>query len=775
MKTSNHGRMAMTVLCAALAACGGSSDAPAALPASVTITHDVRVEAGTAEVFATDIATTSGLTFRWDFGDGSSASGPTASHAYAKSGQYQVTLAVVNSAEDLRTSIASIQVGAYSNVAGFDCTQPDSTGWCWQHAIVTGHQINDVAFVDATHAWAVGDALTILKSSDGGSNWTHVAIDASLAPASLRSVRFYDTMHGMALSDQGNALQTSDGGVTWKLNTLGGSIYVGGVSNFVDYSASRIIVESYYAGNASMSVDGGATWTMIAGSGQLQAVATDCWSVYSTSVVRAAGCGPTGTTPLTISSIANGYQYLQAGSFASSTQGLMVGYGYDYTTGVQVSLAWVTSDSGANWTNFQMNGLPYSLFNGLALRMTDEQNGTLYATGDLTAYSTTNGGHDWTAITSSPTLTQTWSGYRATGFQGSVMWQVSGSSLAISGDRGQTWSTATVHDEDAAYQSGGATSLAVMQYTDANDFVVSAAHRFYVTHDAGKTFTRILGADSRDAGASTAAGFFFDSKHGKFATSHGAILSTADGGRTWTRSDYPVNSGTAIALHFTSATEGWLLLDGKLEHTTDAGATWSMPLTSTAMTGVQGMSWADATHAWAWTYGGLFGTADGGKSWTQLTSPNVNYGVTSAVMTGALTGVANTSYGSYTTTQDGGLTWQAATGAAGYGTLVAGMGQTVWSLAYTPTRSKDGGHTWRAAGPANYGGTITGIAFADDLHGWMITTTGAVLHTIDGGDTWSAQPVGTDLALQAIVAVDSMTAWVITRDGQVLSTATSGN
>jgi photosystem II stability/assembly factor-like uncharacterized protein len=775
MKTLIHGRMAVAVLCAALAACGGSSDAPAALPASVAITHDARVEAGSAEVFATDIATTSGLTFHWDFGDGSSASGPTASHAYAKSGQYQVTLAVANSAEDLRTSTASIQVGTYSNVAGLDCTQPDSTGWCWQHAIVTGHQINDVAFVDATHAWAVGDALTILKSSDGGSTWTRVATDAGLASASLRSVRFYDAMHGMVLSDQGNALQTSDGGATWKLNTLGGSVYAGGVSSFVDYSASRIIVESYTTASASMSVDGGATWAMVAGSGQLLATATDCWSVYGMSVERAAGCGPTGTAALTTSSITNGYQYLQAGGFASATQGLVVGYNYDYTTGVQSALAWATSDGGDNWSSFQANGLPYSYFYALALRMADGQNGTLYTPGDLTAYGTTNGGHDWTTITSSPTLTQTWTGYRATGFLGSVMWQAAGSSLAISGDRGQTWSTATVHDEDAVFQGGAATSMSLMQYADANDFVVSASHRFYVTHDAGKTFTRVLGADPRDAGAGTAAGFFFDSKHGKFATSHGAILSTADGGRTWTRNDYPVNSGTPVALHFVSATEGWLLLDGKLEHTTDAGASWSMPLINSAMAGVQGMSWADATHAWAWTYGGLFGTADGGKTWTQLASPNVNSGVTSAVMTGALTGVANAGYGSYLTTQDGGLTWQAATGAVGYGTLVAGAGQTVWSLSYASMRSKDGGRTWQAAGPASSSGAITGLAFADDLHGWMITTTGAVLHTIDGGDTWSAQPVGTDLALQAVVAVDSTTAWVITRDGQVLSTATAGN
>ena len=171
MKTSIHGSIAVAALCAFLAACGGSDSppAPTVLPASVSIANDARAEAGAASTFKTDLPTATGLTFLWDFGDGSTGAGATASHAYAKPGTYQVTLAVTNDAQDLRTAMSTIEVGAYANVSGLVCSQADSAGWCWQHAIVMGHQINDVFFVDATHAWAVGDGLTILKSSDGGS------------------------------------------------------------------------------------------------------------------------------------------------------------------------------------------------------------------------------------------------------------------------------------------------------------------------------------------------------------------------------------------------------------------------------------------------------------------------------------------------------------------------------------------------------------------------------------------------------------------------------
>ncbi len=781
MKTSIHGSIAVAALCAFLAACGGSSDSPpppTVLPASVAIANDARAEAGAASTFKTDLATTTGLTFRWDFGDGSTGTGATASHAYAKPGTYQVTLAVANDAEDLRTATSTIEVGAYANVKGLVCSQADSAGWCWQHAIATGHQINDVFFVDATHAWAVGDGLTILKSSDGGSTWTQAAVDPSIATASLRSVRFYDANHGMVLNDQGSALQTSDGGATWTLNSLGyPNFYYGGQAGFVEYDTNRIVIDSPYGGTAAVSVDGGATWSATANTGQMQATATDCWSFYTYSVQRAAGCGTTATTSLAASSVANGNQYFLGGAFASPTQGLVVGFNLDYATYTTTAVAWSTTDGGASWNNFAPVGLPsgYSYYYAQTLRMSDALNGTLYSPNDIAGYLTQDGGAHWSAIVSSAALTESYNSYRAMGFTaGGAMWQSSGNRVSLSTDGAQTWHDATVSDEGGAALYTQSTALTVLQYTDASNFVVAASHRFYVTHDAGQTFKRILGPDSRDAGAPSAAGFFFDVHNGKFITGNGALLSTTDGGRSWTRSDYPTTSGQPVALNFTSATEGWMVINGLLEHSTDGGATWAMPLTNASMTGLQGMSWGDATHAWTWNYGTLFVTADAGATWTAAVLP-VNFSVTTAVMTGPGSGVIGTSYGgNFATTQDGGATWQAASGVNSSGRLVRAGGQTVWSVSNSPMRSKDGGRTWQSAGPYNPGTAVTGLAFADEQHGWMITN-GVVLHTVDGGDSWMAQPVGSDLLLEAIVAVDAQTAWIITRDGQILSTATAGN
>jgi photosystem II stability/assembly factor-like uncharacterized protein len=778
MKTSYRGSFAVAALCASLVACGGGGGdspppTPTVLPASVAIANDARAEAGTATTFHTDVATATGLTFRWDFGDGSAGNGPTASHAYAKPGIYTVTVAVANDAEDLRTATSTILVGAYTNVSGLSCSQGDSAGWCWQHALVTGHQINDVFFVDATHAWAVGDDLTILKSADAGATWTAVAVDSTIAPVSLRSVRFYDAAHGMALDSQGGALQTADSGATWTTVSLGASIY-GGPRTFVAYGANRIVLQSPYYNSSALSTDGGSTWTPIGMTGLMQATSTDCWSFTYSAVLRDAGCGPTPTTSLS-PSISNGNISIATGAFANDNQALVIASGYSYTTGLQQTLGWSTADGGATWTALTPAGLPAYMSYSMTLNMTDAQSGLLYSPSALAAYATSNGGLDWVTVTPSAALTQANAYNPAAGTIGNVFWQSAGNHVSLSTDRGQTWHDATVHAEDAAFL-GAQPSATVTQYIDANDFVVAIASRFYITADGGQTFRQMFGPDSRDASAQFAAGEFTDIHHGRFLTSNGALLSTADGGRTWNRQDYPSSGPSPVAMHFTSATEGWLVLGGKLAHSTDGGATWSTPLTNASMTSLTGMSWGDATHAWVWNYSQLYYTLDAGATWTQATLP-ANVTVNSATMTGALTGMVASYYGSGgATTQDGGVTWQPVSTNVNIGNVVHTRGQTVWSLAsYSLARSKDGGRTWQVAGPAPSSASYMGISFADDLHGWLVGANGTVLRTIDGGDTWAAQPVGSDIVPLGVVAVDSMTAWIITNNGQVLATASAGN
>lgn len=51
----------------------------------------------------------------------------------------------------------------------------------------------------------------------------------------------------------------------------------------------------------------------------------------------------------------------------------------------------------------------------------------------------------------------------------------------------------------------------------------------------------------------------------------------------------------------------------------------------------------------------------------------------------------------------------------------------------------DDGKTWRQATRVPVQSTLTSVAFTDDKHGWAVGHWGVIIHTDDGGETWSLQ------------------------------------
>ena len=77
-----------------------------------------------------------------------------------------------------------------------------------------------VAFSDATHGWAVGDAGAVLATADGGATWSK---QSSGTTANPRAVAFSDATHGWAVGFGGAILATTDGGANWIAQTSGSS------------------------------------------------------------------------------------------------------------------------------------------------------------------------------------------------------------------------------------------------------------------------------------------------------------------------------------------------------------------------------------------------------------------------------------------------------------------------------------------------------------------------------------------------------------------------
>jgi len=81
-------------------------------------------------------------------------------------------------------------------------------GWFWQNPLPQGNWLQSVYFVDESNGWAVGNAGTILKTTDGGISWI---TNNSFTMDLLNSVYFTDLNNGIAAGWDGLILKTTDG------------------------------------------------------------------------------------------------------------------------------------------------------------------------------------------------------------------------------------------------------------------------------------------------------------------------------------------------------------------------------------------------------------------------------------------------------------------------------------------------------------------------------------------------------------------------------------
>jgi hypothetical protein len=85
-------------------------------------------------------------------------------------------------------------------------------GWFWQNPLPQGNILKDIHIFDANTSIAVGDYGTILKTTNGGTNWTN---QTSGTTNWLRPVHFVDMNTGWAVGEFGTILKTTTSGVTW--------------------------------------------------------------------------------------------------------------------------------------------------------------------------------------------------------------------------------------------------------------------------------------------------------------------------------------------------------------------------------------------------------------------------------------------------------------------------------------------------------------------------------------------------------------------------------
>jgi photosystem II stability/assembly factor-like uncharacterized protein len=116
----------------------------------------------------------------------------------------------------------------------------------------TTNNLNGVYLLDSGVGFAVGDAGTILKTTDAGMTWAPLTSGTTNA---LYDVYFFDATQGVAVGEQGLILRTTDGGAGWQGITSGvkdalRSVSFSGVNGIIGGDSQDIL----------FSTDAGASW-----------------------------------------------------------------------------------------------------------------------------------------------------------------------------------------------------------------------------------------------------------------------------------------------------------------------------------------------------------------------------------------------------------------------------------------------------------------------------------------------------------------------------------
>jgi photosystem II stability/assembly factor-like uncharacterized protein len=316
----------------------------------------------------------------------------------------------------------------------------------------------------------------------------------------------------------------------------------------------------------------------------------------------------------------------------------------------------------------------------------------------------------------------------------------------------------------------------------------------------------------------------FDRQTGFAIDSTGRPLFTTDGADSWQPSGVTVVPHSASVVTVVPGTHTAYVADeGALLQTADGGRTYRRLALPSAISEVDGLSFPDAHHGWimANVHGflgsetlDLFGTTDGGLTWTRLASAETPTGTPGPLpFAGDKFGIAfrddHTGWLACTCgllrTDDGGRTWQGqalpllpmvaeARGLEFFPAQFFGPGNGLFVLLRETLqgdllvyRTHDGGSTWQrgavlpfaqvATSPTTYGGFVWG--FADAAHGWVIEQ-GQFSSTADGGASW--QTVVPNASLLDVWQLDVLTpavGWAVQHDvsltsGQLLRTLDGG-
>lgn len=260
--------------------------------------------------------------------------------------------------------------------------------------------LQGVSFANATDGFVCGDLNTVLKTTNGGANWSTITTATIGTSLNFKDVYFANPSTGWLLANIGVVLRTTDAGATWSPGNTS-SITPGGTWDKMHFADAT---NGYITGVANFSVliaktnDGGATWTNVPFTTSVSAI-TGIQALGNNSVMVAAdnkvyysaNSGTTWSVSSAITSTSSNLGELKAFDFSNA-------YATNRTNGNSIVYrsnlfpTWNTSTAG-------LSGGGYNNIDAF-----DNNNVMISNLNSGNIFKTNNGGTSWTQETLPATL-----------------------------------------------------------------------------------------------------------------------------------------------------------------------------------------------------------------------------------------------------------------------------------------------------------------------------------------------------------------------------------
>lgn len=797
----------MGAVCAvltALTACGGGgggggggTTAPTPLPAQLTVVAPEPAELGQVQTFGVQLQEAKGLSYVWDFGDGTRGAGLQITHQYADAGDFAASFTVRNEAGQELSSRFHVIVNRTTALAGLDCTGGKGKGWCMASATPLAGAVQQVQFADAKTGWAADERCAVARSTDAGQTWRFSARAAGARNPTLSTPVTADRLALLCGFPDltGVLLLTRDGGRTWaqfpvpSMGINGSSLWW--LSDEVLYyetatycGASGCFLKSY------RSADGGKSWVEMSAAADLRVIALrqgDTWAYEYAGAPRtpfpqrlmvSTDQGATWGAVLSLDDIgAAGVQLLEDGTLVVADKVSAPAGG---ASGSQVRIR-LSRDRGAHWTAVLPSGLPLTADNpspAPSLMSADAQ-GRLWLEWLGQVYVSKDFGNSFTPLLSPSALSL--SSGKISNLPGSMLlddgWWTA--------NWGESWRKLTLRVPGDTFGR-----LNMLGGGDASTLLMSSASgRLYGSEDGGTTwqvrlpsqdwlFARSLGEGAEPRGGQQDFLALSPVRLLKLDLNWGLQLST-DGGVRWETvlSNVPPRAG---GLRFVDQQKVWLLDSfGVLHRSTDGGAHWSEVVTPRAGA-IHALATTGADGLWVQALEDVLFSDDAGKTWHPAAPhPLEHDGRLRQMLAFSASEVLVSVNATLAATRDGGKTWQALPKPLGDEFIVhlakAGA-QDVWAIGEAGglAHSTDAGRSWKTVTTPGSRTQWRSITFTDAEHGWLVGERGRVLATRDAGQTWTEQVSELSHSLMKVQFIDSRTGWMLSDRGEVLATGTGG-